>query len=99
MVPYQGQGANQALEDAEAFRILVHPDFTKEDLPGKLEQWNQARCSRVSQVQLNSRVAAAKVSPEILMQRMKFNWTYDGIATSPAGLGSINDLPSSDFSR
>ncbi|KXH38484.1 hypothetical protein CSIM01_05609 [Colletotrichum simmondsii] len=99
MVPYQGQGANQALEDAEAFRILVHPDFTKENLPGKLKQWDQARCSRASQVQLNSRVAAARVSPEIIMQRMKFNWTYDGIATSQVGLGSINDLPSSDFSR
>ncbi|KXH26759.1 hypothetical protein CSAL01_00305 [Colletotrichum salicis] len=37
MVPYQGQGANQALEDAEAFRILVHPDFTKEALLVKLK--------------------------------------------------------------
>ncbi|KAK1710040.1 hypothetical protein CaCOL14_010491 [Colletotrichum acutatum] len=99
MVPYQGQGANQALEDAEAFGILVHPDFTKDELPDKLKQWDQVRCSRASQVQLNSRVAAAKVSPKIIMQRMKFNWTYDGITTSLADFGSINDLPSSEFAR
>ncbi|KAK1675374.1 hypothetical protein BDP55DRAFT_768498 [Colletotrichum godetiae] len=86
MVPYQGQGANQALEDAEAFRILVHPDFTKEVLLDKLKQWDQVRCTRASQVQLHSRVAAAKVSPEIIMQRMKFNWTYDGITSSLAEL-------------
>ncbi|KAF4920015.1 6-hydroxynicotinate 3-monooxygenase [Colletotrichum viniferum] len=79
MVPYQGQGANQALEDAEALRLFLRPGLTSNDLAGALKTWDSARRPRASQVQLNSRVAAAKVSPEITLQRMRFNWTYDGI--------------------
>ncbi|KAL3299054.1 salicylate hydroxylase [Colletotrichum asianum] len=79
MVPYQGQGANQALEDAEALRLFLRPGLTSNDLAGVLKTWDSARRQRASQVQLNSRVAAAKVSPEVILQRMRFNWTYDGI--------------------
>ncbi|KAH9233270.1 hypothetical protein K456DRAFT_1725351 [Colletotrichum gloeosporioides 23] len=79
MVPYQGQGANQALEDAEALRLFLRPGLTSNDLAGVLKTWDSVRRPRASQVQLNSRVAAAKVSPEVILQRMRFNWTYDGI--------------------
>lgn len=79
MVPYQGQGANQALEDAEALRLFLRPGLTSNDLAGALKTWDSARRPRASQVELNSRVAAAKVSPEVILQRMRFNWTYDGI--------------------
>lgn len=79
MVLYQGQGANQALEDAEAFKLLLRTEVTKADLPEILKTWDDARRPRASQVQLNSRIAAAKVSPEVIMQRMTFNWTYDGV--------------------
>lgn len=85
MVPYQGQGANQALEDAEGFRLLLKDDFTKERLSDILQTWNSLRCPRASQVQLNSRIAAAKVTPDVMMQRMRFNWTYSGIKEAIAG--------------
>ncbi|KAF9881535.1 hypothetical protein CkaCkLH20_00681 [Colletotrichum karsti] len=78
-VPYQGQGANQALEDAEGLKLLLRPDVTSENLSSLLSEWDRKRRPRASQIQLNSRIAAAKVSPEVIMQRMKFNWTYDGI--------------------
>ena len=79
MVPYQGQGTNQALEDAEGLKLLHQPGVTSAQVPNILKKWNAIRRPRASQVQLNSRIAAGKVSPETLVDRMKFNWTYDGI--------------------
>ncbi|KAH0432237.1 hypothetical protein CcaCcLH18_06592 [Colletotrichum camelliae] len=79
MVPYQGQGANQALEDAEALGLFLRPGLASNNLAEVLKTWDSARRPRASEVQLNSRVAAAKVSPEVILQRMRFNWTYDGI--------------------
>ncbi|KAF6832231.1 hypothetical protein CPLU01_06330 [Colletotrichum plurivorum] len=79
MVPYQGQGANQALEDAEALRLFLGPDVSKGSVGSVLKRWDGLRRPRASQVQTNSRIAAAKVSPEVIMKRMKFNWDYDGV--------------------
>ncbi|KAF4869658.1 FAD-dependent monooxygenase OpS4 [Colletotrichum siamense] len=60
-------------------RLFLRPGLTSNDLAGVLKTWDSVRRPRASQVQLNSRVAAAKVSPEVILQRMRFNWTYDGI--------------------
>ncbi|KAF9870181.1 hypothetical protein CkaCkLH20_12267 [Colletotrichum karsti] len=79
MVPYQGQGANQALEDAEALRPFLQPGVSRDDVGSILKKWDELRRPRASQVQANSRIAAAKVSAEVIMQRMKFNWEYDGV--------------------
>ena len=79
MVPYQGQGANQALEDAEGFKLLLQQGVKDTDVSATLKKWDELRRPRASQVQLNSRIAAAKVSPEVMIQRMRFNWSYDGI--------------------
>lgn len=79
MVPYQGQGANQALEDAEALRLFLGPNVSKDSVRGVLKRWDELRRPRAAQVQMNSRIAAAKVSPDVIMKRMKYNWTYDGV--------------------
>ncbi|KAF6799552.1 hypothetical protein CSOJ01_12440, partial [Colletotrichum sojae] len=82
MVPYQGQGANQALEDAEALRLFLKPNVSKDSVRSVLKRWDELRRPRASQVQTNSRIAAAKVSPEVIMKRMKFNWDYDGVGAA-----------------
>ncbi|KAK7423842.1 hypothetical protein QQZ08_008886 [Neonectria magnoliae] len=87
MVPYQGQGANQALEDAEGLRLFADAGASRDDVARILAKWDLLRRPRASQVQQYSRIAAAKVSPQVMMERMKFNWTYDGI-------GSVSDSES-----
>lgn len=79
MVPYQGQGANQALEDAEGLNLFLEGGVTKESVPQILKTWDGLRRPRASEVQLNSRIAAWNVSLAVIMQRIRFNWTYDGI--------------------
>lgn len=79
MTPYEGQGATQALEDAEALSLLLRPDISKDSLPQVLRTWEEVRRPKASQVQRNSKVAAEWVGPDVIMQRMSFNWMYDGV--------------------
>lgn len=38
MTPHQGQGATQAVEDAEGFRLFIRPGITRDDVPGILKK-------------------------------------------------------------
>lgn len=79
MRPFQGQGANMALEDADALRLLQAPDIKRDRIPHILVTIEKARLPRASKVQLHSRVSAGAVLDEEGRKRMIFNWTYDGI--------------------
>ena len=79
MVPYQGQGANQALEDAEALSLLLEPSVTKGTLAIELHRWDSNRRPRASEVQMNSRVAGRNTDPASVMKKMRLNWSYNGI--------------------
>ncbi|KAI0006525.1 hypothetical protein F4779DRAFT_629798 [Xylariaceae sp. FL0662B] len=61
-VPCQGQGANQALEDAEVFQLLLYPTLDKDNLPSLLSQWESVRLHRASEIQRNSRYVPQIVS-------------------------------------
>lgn len=91
MVPYQGQGANQALEDAEGLSILNADNLRKEQISEVLQKWQLIRQPRASQVQLNSRVASRDMKPEAILQNMQFNWTYSGIDNALSDIQSIID--------
>ncbi|KXH41324.1 hypothetical protein CSAL01_02804 [Colletotrichum salicis] len=81
MTPFQGQGATQAIEDAEGLRLLLH-DGVNADNPESivlaLRMWDSVRRPRASQVQQNSR-HVTEMSAQAQLDRMRLNWTYNGI--------------------
>ena len=79
MVPHQGQGANQALEDAEALGLLLNENVTRQSVPMVLKRWDIIRRPRASQVQLNSRIVGQDTTPKSFMEKMSFNWSWDGV--------------------
>jgi len=78
MTPFQGQGANQAIEDAEGLRLLLQDGIDRSQVAARLQLWESVRRPRASQVQLNSRWAIG-LTPQKQSERMHFNWSYDGI--------------------
>jgi salicylate hydroxylase len=77
MPPLQGQGANQAVEDGESFRLLegVEP----RDVPKALKQIDSLRRPRATQVQEDTRNMAGEVSWEDRMAKYDFLYSYNGI--------------------
>ncbi|KAF2008727.1 FAD/NAD(P)-binding domain-containing protein [Aaosphaeria arxii CBS 175.79] len=79
MRPFQGQGANMALEDAEALTLFDRDDISDEKIEELLRVIDGVRNPRASQVQLHSRIPARNVLDDDGRKRMMFNWTYGGI--------------------
>lgn len=78
MPPLQGQGANQAVEDGESFRLLegvVEP----RDVPKVLKRIHSLRRPRATQVQEDTRNMAGEVSWEDRMAKYDFLYSYNGI--------------------
>ncbi|KAK1711919.1 uncharacterized protein BDZ83DRAFT_757201 [Colletotrichum acutatum] len=81
MTPFQGQGATQAIEDAEGLRLLLHEGVSAdnpENITSALRTWDSVRRPRASQVQQNSRYVT-DMSAQAQLDRMRLNWTYNGI--------------------
>lgn len=62
MVPYQGQGANQALEDVEGLNVLFADASERDSIPALLEVWDSIRRPRASEIQRGSRSSQTKIS-------------------------------------
>lgn len=62
MVPYQGQGANQALEDVEGLDVLLADVTDRDGIPGLLCTWDSVRRPRASEIQRSSRASQAKIA-------------------------------------
>lgn len=60
MLPFGGQGANQAIEDAGAISILFRDLHSAEDLPARLALFEKERTKRASRVQVLSTVRVGK---------------------------------------
>ncbi|KAM0231395.1 hypothetical protein ACHAPO_008505 [Fusarium lateritium] len=56
MLPHQGQGGGQSFEDAAALGILFPADTTIQDIPRRLELYNQLRYPRAVTVMFMSKV-------------------------------------------
>lgn len=78
MTPMQGQGANMAMEDAEAFRLLTE-DTTRDAVPGILATIDSVRRPRVSRVLWTTRYTRPNTTMEERMERMDFINDYNGI--------------------
>lgn len=62
MVPYQGQGANQALEDVEGLNVLFANVFDRDSIPDLLQVWDSIRRPRASEIQRGSRASQVKIA-------------------------------------
>ncbi|KAF2853352.1 FAD/NAD(P)-binding domain-containing protein [Plenodomus tracheiphilus IPT5] len=62
MVPYQGQGANQALEDVEGLDVLLANVKDRKEIPDLLQLWDSVRRPRASEIQRGSRASQAKIA-------------------------------------
>jgi salicylate hydroxylase len=60
MLPFSGQGANQAIEDAGALRILFENHVSPDEMPALLSLFENVRKLRVSRVQTMSSVRVGK---------------------------------------
>lgn len=78
MPPLQGQGANQAVEDGESFRLLEE-GMEPRDVPKALKQIDSLRRPRATQVQEDTRNMAGEVSWEDRMAKYDFLYSYNGI--------------------
>ncbi|GKT46107.1 salicylate hydroxylase [Colletotrichum spaethianum] len=63
MLPHQGQGACQAIEDAEALRVLLKHAL-RDEVEDRLSMYNALRVGRVRRVIENSRAMAPKRESE-----------------------------------
>jgi salicylate hydroxylase len=85
MLPTQGQGASQSIEDAEAISAFLSEVHSREQVGEALERVSAARYDRATLIQKFSREQAKPatdgVSKEIKLdpaQFMKYNSDYDG---------------------
>jgi salicylate hydroxylase len=60
MLPFGGQGANQAIEDGGALGVLLAGMSSVEDLPRRLALFEKVRRLRASRVQMLSTVRLGK---------------------------------------
>ncbi|KAI0120811.1 FAD binding domain protein [Hypoxylon sp. NC0597] len=79
MTPMQGQGANIGIEDAEAFRLLMQPGVTRNDVPTILKRIEEVKKPRATRVLHNTRAMSRGISGEERYRVMDDNCTYHGI--------------------
>ncbi|KAI2708486.1 hypothetical protein CBS147332_6547 [Penicillium roqueforti] len=60
MLPFSGQGANQAIEDAGALKILFEKIDSLEEVPNRMALFEKVRRRRVSRVQVMSSVRVGR---------------------------------------
>ncbi|OTA94201.1 hypothetical protein M434DRAFT_30213 [Hypoxylon sp. CO27-5] len=79
MTPMQGQGANIGIEDAEAFRLLMQPGVTRDDVPTILKRIEDVKKPRATRVLQNTRATSRGISGEERYRVMDDNCSYHGI--------------------
>ena len=83
MLPFSGQGATQAIEDAGAISILFKDLSSAKDIPARLALFEKVRTKRAARVQVVSKVTVGK---EREVEEELEQYLEDGIVgTSPTG--------------
>ncbi|OGM50036.1 FAD binding domain protein [Aspergillus bombycis] len=78
MTPMQGQGANMALEDADALRLL-RPGMSRADIEAVLDQVYSIRRPRTARVLQDTRVQAKDITLEERIANLDYNCGYNGV--------------------
>ncbi|KAL4946062.1 hypothetical protein BDV06DRAFT_235611 [Aspergillus oleicola] len=79
LTPHQGQGCNQAIEDAEGFRLFTERTVSRDQVTAMLKDFDRVRRPRASQIQNHTRQAHHKASAEDLWRYTDYNYTYPGV--------------------
>jgi salicylate hydroxylase len=69
MLPFSGQGANQAIEDAGALGILFGKIDSPEDVPNRISLFTRLRKLRVSRVQIMSSVRIGR--EDVILEELR----------------------------
>ena len=78
MTPLQGQGANMAMEDADALRLLK-PGLPRDSVESVLAKIDGIRRPRATQVMEDTRDQAKAVTMEERIAKMDYNCAYEGV--------------------
>lgn len=78
MTPMQGQGANMAMEDADAFRLL-RSGMSRTDIAAVLAQIESVRRPRASRVLRDTRAQAKDITMEERIANLDYNCGYNGV--------------------
>ncbi|KAE8154943.1 hypothetical protein BDV25DRAFT_170304 [Aspergillus avenaceus] len=84
MTPMQGQGANMAVEDADALRLL-RPGLPREEVEGVLEQVDAIRRPRATRVLEDTRQQAKDITMEERIANLDYNCGYNGVFEAVRG--------------
>jgi hypothetical protein len=83
-LPHQGQGGGQAIEDAVALATLLPLGTSRQDIPARLQLYNECRYERAHKIQDFTRTAgkdAAELEAEgkklDMMEYQKYNFCHD----------------------
>jgi hypothetical protein len=83
-LPHQGQGGGQAIEDAVALAALLPLGTSKQDIPERLQLYNECRYERAHKIQDFTRTAgkdatelAAEGKKLDMMEYQKYNFGHD----------------------
>ncbi|KAI8954507.1 hypothetical protein F4801DRAFT_575581 [Xylaria longipes] len=88
VVPYQGQGANQALEDVEGLDVILADAFSRDEIHRRLQVWDSIRRPRASEIQRGSRVSQSKISTKEASQAILAVKPYESMKDTLARLKS-----------
>lgn len=79
MTPHQGQGGNQAIEDAEGFVLFNSSGVSRTSVPDILKDFDRVRRARASKIQNHTREVHDRKSADVIFKNSMYNSTYDGI--------------------
>ncbi|CAD0055842.1 unnamed protein product [Aureobasidium pullulans] len=79
MTPHQGQGGNQAIEDAEGFFLFKGQHINRASVPSILQDFDRVRRERASTIQMHTRDQHGRKDPSKMWKYTQYNFTYPGV--------------------
>ncbi|KAI1111391.1 FAD binding domain protein [Nemania sp. NC0429] len=89
VVPYQGQGANQALEDVDGLDVVLGDVYDRDEMYRALKVWDSIRRPRASEIQLGSRLSQSKISTKEASQAILAVKPYESMKDVLARLQTV----------
>lgn len=92
MTPHQGQGGNQAIEDAEGFFLFKGQDVDRTTVPDVLRDFDRVRRERASTIQNHTRDQHGRKDPSKMWKYTQYNFTYPGVRECVARLNAGKEM-------
>ncbi|KAI5236970.1 hypothetical protein E4T42_09305 [Aureobasidium subglaciale] len=92
MTPHQGQGGNQAIEDAEGFFLFKGQNVDRTTVPDILRDFDRVRRERASTIQNHTRDQHGRKDPSKMWKYTQYNFTYPGVRECVARLNAGKEM-------